>query len=188
MKQDEQTKSFLSLASVTVKHEKMNLLLQPFFCKNNVQGSLKNFFNDYQPMLLPHEIRRSGPPRYYKWEKWRFLLLKCVKMKQHKNNSKLSLSFTMKLWKTQEVCAAHLLHVEWTLRQMLAVSSPRQGRTNQGLLVIQTFACSLPGNQSGDHVLLLRMALTTALGKYNKQGRLNIPNAAASLSHKKVGL
>lgn len=29
------------------------------------------------------------------------------------------------------------------------------------------------------------MALTTALGKYSKQGHLNIPTTAANLSHKK---
>lgn len=68
------------------------------------------------------------------------------------------------------------------------MSPPRQGRPNQGLLVIQTFPCSLPGNRNGGRILLLGMALTTALGEYNKQERLNVPSAAANLSHKKVGL
>ena len=39
--------------------------------------------------------------------------------------------FAMKLWKTQEVCASRVPHIERTLRHVLAVSPPRQGRTNQ---------------------------------------------------------
>lgn len=74
------------------------------------------------------------------------------------------------------------------LRHTLAVSSPSQGRRNQGLLDMETLPCSLLGKRNASRILLLGMALTTALGKYKKEERLNIPSAAANPSHKKVEL
>lgn len=50
------------------------------------------------------------------------------------------------------------------------------------------FPCSLIGKLTAGSVLLLRMALTAAMGKYNKQGYLSIASANANLSNKKVWL
>lgn len=157
--------------------------LQPFFCRNNVQKSFKNLFDvvDYQPV-----IRSCGPPRFYRWEQWRVLLLKCVSCYCAPWFSKLSLS-----WWNSEKHKTYVLLTFCTLselRHTLAVSSPSQGRRNQGLLDMETLPCSLLGKRSASRILLLGMALTTALGKYKKEERLNIPSAAANPSHKKVEL
>lgn len=94
----------------------------------------------------------------------------------------------MQLWKTEVACAAHALRSEGTVRRLLVTSSCGQRRTNQGLVVIQMFPCSLIGKLTAGSVLLLRMALTAAMGKYNKQGYLSIASANANLSNKKVWL
>lgn len=94
----------------------------------------------------------------------------------------------MQLWKTEVACAAHALRSEGTVRRLLVTSSCGQRRTNQGLVVIQMFPCSVIGKLTAGSVLLLRMALTAAMGKYNKQGYLSIASANANLSNKKVWL
>lgn len=128
---------FVSLAVLLSNMKKTNLLLQRFFCKNNVQGSLKNFFNvtDYQPMLLPYEVCGCGLPRYYKrsgdtsfLNVWLVIVL--LSFQNYPSHS---------WWNSgKHKKYVLLMCCVWT-QQTLAVSSPRQGRTKQGLLVIQTF-------------------------------------------------